>query len=67
MFERQMVAYEIDKAQWAFLLAPKRSGKAQQAYMAIDQDDASDYDVIKKATAGSFGIGRIAPKSHSRI
>ena len=27
-FERQMAAYEIDKARWAFLLAPKLSGRA---------------------------------------
>ena len=41
-FERQMAAYEIDKKRWAYLLAPKLSAKAQQAYMAIDNEDVGD-------------------------
>lgn len=48
-FERQMAAYEIERKRWAYLLAPKLAGKAQQAYMALDDTDAGDYDAIKKA------------------
>lgn len=48
-FERQMAAYEIEKKRWAYLLAPKLAGKAQQAYMALDDTDAGDYDAIKKS------------------
>ena len=55
-FERQMAAYEIDKARWAFLLAPKLSGRAQQAYMAVDTEDAGDYPVIKKAILQRYDV-----------
>ena len=48
-FERQMAAYEIDARRWAFLLAPKLSGRVQQAYMAMDADEVGDYTAIKKA------------------
>ena len=55
-FERQMAAYEIDKARWAFLLAPKLSGRAQQAYMAVDAKDAGDYPIIKKAILQRYDV-----------
>ena len=34
-FERQMIAYGVDKSRWAFILAPQLTGKAQKAYMAL--------------------------------
>ena len=55
-FERQMAAYEIDEARWAFLLAPKLSGRAQQAYMAVDTTDAGDYRAIKKAILQRYDV-----------
>ena len=55
-FERQMAAYDIDTSRWAFLLAPKLSGKAQQAYMAIDTAEAADYTAIKKAILKRYDV-----------
>ena len=55
-FERQMAAYEVDQKRWAYLLAPKLAGKAQQAYMALDNTEAGDYDVIKKAILKRYGV-----------
>ena len=54
--EWHMAAYDIDKACWAFLLALKLSGKAQQAYMAIDTKDAGDYTAIKKAFLKHYDV-----------
>ena len=48
-FERQMVAYEVDKSRWAYILAPHLTGKAQKAYMAIAADEAGDYALIRRA------------------
>ena len=55
-FERQMTAYEINKKRWVYLLAPKLAGKAQQAYMALDDKDAGDYDAIKRAILKRYGV-----------
>ena len=35
-FERMMVAYKVPKERWAFMLASQLTGKAQQAYAAMD-------------------------------
>ena len=48
-FERVMVVYEVDRARWAFKLAPQLTGKAQQAYAAMSTEDAGDYDKVKAA------------------
>ena len=39
-FERMMTAYEVDRARWAFKLAPQLTGKAQQAYAAMAAEEA---------------------------
>ena len=46
-FERMMAVYEVDRARWAFKLAPQLTGKAQQAYAAMSVEDAGDYDKVK--------------------
>ena len=46
-FERMMVVYELDRARWAFKLAPQLMGKAQKAYAAMATEDAGDYDPVK--------------------
>ena len=42
-FERLMSAYNIPKDRWIFKLAPRLSGKAQQAYAALTTEDALEY------------------------
>ena len=42
-FERLMQAYEVPQEWWAFKLAPQLVGKAQEAYAALNPDDAKDY------------------------
>ena len=44
-----MQAYELPEERWAFKLAPQLVGKAQQAYAALNPDDAKDYVTLKKA------------------
>lgn len=55
-FERQMLAYEVEKTRWVFLLAPQLSGKAQQAYMAMDTGDTGDYEAVKKAILKRYDV-----------
>ena len=37
-FERMIVAYGVDMAQWVYRLAPQSTGRAQQAYAATVRD-----------------------------
>lgn len=55
-FERMMTAYEIDKARWAFKLAPQLTGRAQQAYAALDPSDAECYATVKAAILRRYNI-----------
>ena len=55
-FERQMVAHEVPRRRWTFKLAPQLSGKAQQAYAAMDADKSNDYDKLKEAILLRYDI-----------
>ena len=55
-FERMMAVYEVDRARWAFKLAPQLTGKAQQAYAAMSVEDAGDYDKVKTAILKRYNI-----------
>ena len=44
-----MTAFEIGRSRWVFKLAPQLTGKAQQAYTALNATDATDYDSVKEA------------------
>ena len=62
-FERQMVAYEVDKSRWAFILASQLTGKAQKAYMALGNEEAGDYESIKRAILKRYDVSE---ESHRR-
>ena len=55
-FERMMKAYEVDTARWAFKLAPQLTGRAQQAYAALDPSDAECYTTVKAAILRRYNI-----------
>ena len=55
-FERIMKAYEVDPARWAYKLAPQLTGKAQQAYAALDPDEAESYASVKAAILRRYNI-----------
>ena len=55
-FERMMAAYEVGKPRWTYKLAPQLSGKAQQAFAAMDRDKAGDYDEVKAAILRRYNI-----------
>ena len=55
-FERLMKAYEIREERWAFKLASQLVGKAQQAYAAMNPEDAKDYAQLKKAILRRYDI-----------
>ena len=62
-FERQMVAYEVDKSRWAFILAPQLTRKAQKAYMALWNEEAGNYECIKRAILKRYDVSE---ESHRR-
>ena len=58
VFERMMGAYEVEKSQWVFMLAPQLMGKAQQAYAALSAEDVGDYPALKAAILQRYNIKR---------
>ena len=55
-FERLMRAYDIPETRWTLKLAPQLTGKAQQAYAAMEHDRATDYSVMKAAILHRYEI-----------
>ena len=62
-FERQMVAYGVDKSRWAIIMASQLTGKAQKAYMALGNEEAGDYECIKRAILKRYDVSE---ESHRR-
>ena len=55
-FERQMRAFNINKDEWPLHLAPQLTGRAQQAYAALNVDEAADYKTVKAAILRHLAI-----------
>ena len=51
-----MSAYSIPEDRWSFKLAPQLVGKAQQAYAAMNPDEAGNYEQLKAAILRRYGI-----------
>ena len=56
MFKRLMSAYSIPEDRWNFKLAPQLVRKAQQAYAAMNPDEAGNYEQLKAAILRRYGI-----------
>ena len=55
-FERLMSVYRVDEARWVPKLAPQLSGRAQQAYAAMNSDEAMVYSEVKKTILRRYDI-----------
>lgn len=55
-FERIAQACRWPRQDWALHLLPLLSGKARAAYVAMDSDDALNYDNVKQAILDKFEI-----------
>ena len=55
-FERMMAAYEVPNSRWLFKLTPMLTGKAQQAYAAMEPDRAAHYGQLKEAILRRYDI-----------
>ena len=57
-FEWMMRVYGVRTREdhWAFKLAPQLTGRAQQAYAALNADDAAKYEEVKAAILRCYDI-----------
>ena len=55
-FERVMHVAHIDDSTWAVKLAPQLTGKAQQAYAPMSDEDSAGYQMVKAAILKRYDI-----------
>lgn len=55
-FERLATAYQWARGDWAVCLVPYLTGKARGAYVAMDMEEAMDYDWVKEAILMKYEI-----------
>ncbi|XP_075875892.1 uncharacterized protein LOC142884266 [Nelusetta ayraudi] len=55
-FEVLDLAYRWPRQEWAVLLVPYLSGRVRTAYLAMDLDEATDYDWVKEAILCKYEI-----------
>ena len=65
-FERLMASYSAPRSSWTLQLAPQLTGKAQQAYAALDSTAAADYDILKAAILHRYAINTETYRSRFR-
>ena len=66
-FERMMAAYEIPEGRWSFKLAPMLTGKAQQAYAAMEPARTAEYAQIKTAILRRYDISEETYRQRFRV
>lgn len=55
-FERLATAYRWPRTDWAVYLVPYLTGRARAAYVAMDMQDAMEYDSVKTAILTKYDI-----------
>ena len=55
-FERLIKAHNVKKDRWTYKLTPHLTGEAQQAYVAMVQADAEDYEKVKAAILRRYDV-----------
>ncbi|KAL2102386.1 hypothetical protein ACEWY4_001554 [Coilia grayii] len=55
-FERLAMAYRWPRADWAIYLVPYLTGRARAAYVAMDMQEAMEYDRVKAAILAKYEI-----------
>lgn len=55
-FERTMNAFKVPQEQWVYKLAPQLTGKAQQAFAAMETAGAGNYTEVKAAILQRYNI-----------
>ncbi|XP_040195045.1 uncharacterized protein LOC120928035 [Rana temporaria] len=55
-FERLCQIHEVLSQDWVVLLASNLTGRAADAYRALEDEDAKDYDRVKEALLARFAI-----------
>ena len=66
-FERMMAAYEVPENRWPYKLAPMLTGKAQQAYAAMEPARAADYAEVKTAILCRYDISEETYRQRFRV
>ena len=55
-YERAVKAHGVEHDKRATILAPQLTGKASLAYVAMSDEDAQDYDLVKVAIFQRYDI-----------
>lgn len=56
MFEKIAGQRHWPKEEWVALIQSSFTGKAQEAYVAMDLDDATDYDLVRRAVLNVYEL-----------
>ena len=54
--ERTKQAFKVAKEQWVYQLVPQLTGKAQQAFAAMETSDSGYYDLVKVSIPKRYNI-----------
>ena len=63
-FERIMMAFELARERWTYMLVPQLTGKAQKTFVAMDVDAVGNYDDLKKVILCRYNINEEAYRQH---
>ena len=55
-FERAAEAHGVEEEKWSVVLAPQLTGKAQQAFAALSNEDSKSYKKVKEAIFRQYNI-----------
>ena len=59
-FERMMAMFGVERARWAYMLAPQLTGRAQKAFAAMGEDQAGNDDALKAAFLKRYNVNEEA-------
>ena len=54
------VGFSSSLGRWAYMLAPQLTGRAQKAFAAMGEDQAGNYDALKKAILKRYNVNEEA-------
>ncbi len=66
-FESAVEAHGVEREKWALILAPQLTGRGQEAYAAMQNDDTKDYNKVKQAILQCYNINEETYRHRFRL